>query len=299
MIRKPYAPHAALTTPARPSCALWRLVVGLFLAAVVMFGLARGVMAVVGGFLTPEARFDLVTAVETADTPLGLLALLFMMGAMGLGTMVTAEVLHKRSGLGLFGPRRLFWPQFWRVLAVLVTLNVAIACLPPWPLAMETEPGLPLSRWLVLLPLTTLALLIQTGSEELLFRGYFQSQLAARLPQPWIWLTVPSLAFALGHYAPETYGSNALAITLWAFLFGVAAADLTARAGSLGPAVAMHLVNNFAAMAIISTQGEMSGLALLKLPFGPDDEAAIAAFLPIDLATMGISWLAARLAIRS
>ena len=79
----------------------------------------------------------------------------------------------------------------------------------------------------------------------------------------------------------------------------MAAADLTARAGSLGPAVAMHLVNNFAAMAIISTQGEMSGLALMKLPFGPDDEAAIAAFLPIDLATMGVSWLAARLAIRS
>lgn len=298
MSRDPYAPHAALTEPALPSRGLPRLVGGLFVAGLLMFGLARGVMSALSALLGPEAGARLVDQMTVADTPLGLLVLLFMMGAMGLATVVVAEYLHKRPGLSLFGPARLFWRQFLRVLGALVILNLAISLLPPWPLTMATEPGLPLRQWLALLPATLMALMVQTGSEELLFRGYFQSQLAARFPNPLVWLVVPSLVFALGHYAPESYGSNALLITLWAFLFGLAAADLTARSGSLGPALAMHLVNNFSAMALMSLQGEMSGLALMKLPFGPGDEAQVAAWLPIDLCTMGLSWLTARIALR-
>jgi hypothetical protein len=51
-------------------------------------------------------------------------------------------------------------------------------------------------------------------------------------------------------------------------------------------------------MAFVSLSGEMSGIALYRYPFGPGDEAAIASYLPIDLALMGVSWLAARLALR-
>ncbi|MBP0483157.1 CPBP family intramembrane glutamic endopeptidase [Sagittula salina] len=299
MIRKPYERHAVMTVPARASAEIWRLALGLFVAALVMFGLARGVMALIASLVSDETALGLSAALQTAETPTGLLLLLFLMGAMGAGALVAAEVVHKRAARSLFGPARLFWRQFLRVLVVLVVLNAAIALLPPWPLAEATEPGLPPTQWLALLPLTLIGLLLQTGSEELLFRGYFQSQLAARLKHPAIWLTVPSAAFAIGHYAPETYGSNAFAIALWAFLFGVVAADLTARAGSLGPAIALHLVNNFVAIALVAMQGDMSGLALMQLPFGPDDEAAVAAWLPVDLATMGVSWLAARLAIRT
>ncbi|GAA4221271.1 hypothetical protein GGQ68_000228 [Sagittula marina] len=293
-----YSRYAILTAPARPSRALWRLALGFVLAAVVMFGLARGVMAVVGVVLSPDAAFALATAIETSDTPFGLLALLFLMGAMGLGTIVATEVVNRRSAASLFGPLGLFWPQFLRVAAALIVLNVLVALLPPWAYYSDTTPGVPLGRWVVLLPLTMLALLVQTGSEELLFRGYLQSQLAARFSHPVIWLTVPSLMFALGHHAPETYGSNAWLITGWAFVFGLAAADLTARSGSLGPAMALHLVNNFGAIAVVSMQGDMSGLALARLPFGPPDEAAVAAILPVDLAMMLASWLAARLALR-
>lgn len=295
MIRHPYERHAVLTIAARPRCELWRLVLGLFVALLVTFGLSQGLVAVLGAVVPFEMLSD---ALNMAQTPGGLLILLVLIGAMGAGAMVAAELVNRRPARTLFGPARVFWPQFRGVLIVLAVLNLGIALLPPWPLSQASLPGLDLSLWLSLLPLTLGALLIQTGAEEVLFRGYLQSQLAARLPHPAIWLTVPSALFALGHYAPETYGANAWWIVAWAFIFGVAAADLTARAGSLGPAMALHLVNNFVAMGLVSTQGDMSGLALWQLPFGPGDEAAIAAFLPVDLATMGVSWLAARLALR-
>lgn len=293
-----YAAFRHLIDPARPSAEPWRLVLGLLVAFVVMFGLARGVLAMVRALFGAEAHMSLVAALETADTPLGLLSLLGLTGAMGLGTIVVAELMHGRSTGSLFGPRTLFGPQFLRVVLALALLNGVVAALPPWTPAGAVEPGLPAGQWLALLPLTLGALLVQTGSEELLFRGYIQSQLAARFAAPVVWLVLPSAAFAFAHYAPGVHGGNALWIALWAFAFGLAAADLTARGGTLGPAIAMHLVNNFGAVALVSLQGEMSGLALRQFPFGPGDEAQVAALLPVDLAMIGLSWLAARVALR-
>ncbi|MFW2588463.1 CPBP family intramembrane glutamic endopeptidase [Sagittula sp. SSi028] len=293
-----YLRHTLLTVPARPTRALWRLALGLTVAGCVMFGLAQGVMGLLRALLPADLFDQFASGLAYADTPVGLLSLLVLMGAMGLGAMVAAEVVHRRPARSLFGPARVFWPQFLRVVLALLLLNAVVALLPPWTLWQDVQPGLPIDRWVMLLPLTLGALLIQTGAEEVMFRGYLQSQLAARFAHPVVWLTVPSALFAFGHYAPETYGGNAWLIAGWSFAFGVAAADLTARAGSLGPAIAFHLVNNFAAIAVVSMQGDMSGLALVTLPFGPADEAAVAAYLPVDLLMMAASWLAARLALR-
>ncbi|AUC53399.1 CPBP family intramembrane metalloprotease [Sagittula sp. P11] len=298
MKRESYAPHAVLTLPTFHRCELWRLVLGLVLATVIMFGLTRGIIALISGIVGPDRFPAVLSMITSGRDPWGLLAQLSLMGAMGIGAIVVAETLHGRTAGSLFGPARLFWPQFLRVAAVLVALNVVIALLPPWPLQMASEPGLPPGQWLALLPLTIGALLVQTASEEVLFRGYFQSTLAARVKWPAVWLILPSLAFGLGHYAPDVWGSNAVPIALWAVAFGLAAADLTARSGSLGPAIAFHLVNNFVAIGVMSLQGDLSGLALTKLPYGPEDEAALAAILPVDLATLFVSWLAARLALR-
>jgi hypothetical protein len=57
-------------------------------------------------------------------------------------------------------------------------------------------------------------------------------------------LILPALLFAMGHSLPAEAGDNALLIALWAGLFAVLMADLTARAGTLGPAYVQqwHLV---------------------------------------------------------
>ena len=293
-----YRRHQMMTAPAKPSAELWRLFLGLVLCVVIWFGLARGTIAALGSLMQGDAYLTLMEGVQTGTTPGSLLLMLVLTGALGVGVMVVAETLHGRPGLGLLGPWRLFRGDFLRVAAAMVALNMAVLALPPWDLMSETRPGLPVNTWMLYLPTTIVVLLIQTGAEEVFFRGYFQSQLAARLRHPVIWLGAPSLVFGAAHYVPAIYGENALMVAAWSVLFGIAAGDLTARAGNLGPAVALHFVNNFMAIAVISMGGEMSGLALRQMPFGPEDTAAVATLLPLDLAMIGVSWLAARLALR-
>ncbi|MCR8825312.1 CPBP family intramembrane metalloprotease [Photobacterium sp. TY 1-4] len=159
-------------------------------------------------------------------------------------------------------------------------------------------PGLPFGVWAALLPLSLLAVLVQVSAEELLFRGYIQQQLAARFTSPLVWMVLPSALFALGHYAPETTGGNAIWIAAWAGIFGLLMADLTARTGTLGPAIAVHFINNVIAMLFTAMPDDLSGLALYIMPFALSDEAAIARWLPVDFAIMLTGWLAVRLALR-
>lgn len=288
----------ALLTDAARGTELWRLALGLVLVALVSLGLSQSVFALASALLSPESYWSFVADLQGAASPASMYVLLFSVAGLGIGTVAAAQVLHGRGAASLFGPRIEALGQFMRVLIAVGILQIVIALLPPWTLYQGLQPGLPPARWLMLMPLTALALLVQTGSEELLFRGYLQSQLAARLPHPAVWLTVPSALFALGHYAPGVYGGNALVVTVWAFGFGLAAADLTARAGTLGPAIAMHLVNNVVSVAIIAPPDSMSGLALFVLPFPISDETSVRAVLPVDLATILLSWLAARIALR-
>lgn len=293
-----YERFALLTEPARPSSDLWRLALGLVVVFAVTMGLSRGVVALVGGLISPEAEGQMLASLMRADDPLGVLALLSLTAALGLATLVVVEIMHWRSPHSLLGPWPLFRSQALRVGLALVVLNGAVILLPPWPLRAASLPGLDPGLWLALLPVTLMALLAQTASEELFFRGYLQSQLGARLRSPLVWMGVPSVLFALGHYAPGHYGGNAGLIALWSLAFGLAAADLTARSGTLGPAIALHFVNNFMAVAIVGLSGDMSGLALRLYPFGASAEAEVAALLPADLLMIGVSWLTARLALR-
>jgi len=179
-----------------------------------------------------------------------------------------------------------------------ITFGAVTYLLPPWNLGAPYVPNLALGTWLMLLPFSLLGVLVQVSAEEIVFRGYVQQQLAARFNSPLVWMVLPAVIFALGHYLPDQAGENALVIALWAGVFGMLMADLTARAGSLGPAIAVHFCNNVAAIVITSLPDDLSGLALYLTPFGMDDVDALRAWLPVDFALMLVSWLAARLAIR-
>ena len=105
---------------------------------------------------------------------------------------------------------------------------------------------------------------------------------------------------------------------IWAFCFGLAAADLTARSGTLGPAIGFHLVNNALAFLLFGQAGGMdSGLALFLFPadpaqpllppptmphpLPPDGMAPVSLFDPgflVELLGIGMLWVGARIAIR-
>ncbi|PCH69144.1 MAG: CPBP family intramembrane metalloprotease domain-containing protein [Rhodobacteraceae bacterium] len=293
-----YGPHEGLVAPARPTKAIWRLLVGLTIVAIVVLGLNWLLYSTIRQLAPDYWRDGLVFATAQGDAPLSLLILLGSFGFPIVGVAVAVRMMQNRAPLAVVGPLPLAVRQFWRVMRILLVLGVVILVLPPWDMGDPLVANLGFSRWLVLLPLSLTAVLIQTGAEEYLFRGYVQQSLAARFSSPLVWMVLPSALFALGHYLPQEAGENAGLIALWAFVFGCLAADLTARAGTLGPAIALHMFNNITALLVVAMPGALSGLALFLVPFDLSETDPVRAWLAVDFAMMLVTWLAARLAIR-
>lgn len=272
-----------------------------------------GIIAVVFGFaLTPLILSAFVPpswSLATGTTPAGLKVQLagFALPFGLLGVVLWS--LHGRNLASLFGPRDLartgFLSVFVKVAVVLVVLQAA----PPWPGEEDIALIRPLAAWLVYLPLAVPAIIIQVTAEEAFFRGYIQQQLAARWSSPRVWMVAPAVAFGSIHFLNAETLVEGIIWSLWAALFALSAADLTARHGSLGPAIGLHLANNLFAVLLFGIEGRASsGLALILIEPPETDLSALGAealLTPWGLSQIaltvlgaGIPWLAARIALR-
>ncbi len=291
--------HDVFVEPARAKPQIWRLVFGIVLVAAILLALNSMIFGAVLGVLEPETARSISDLDSLGQTAGSMLFLLCQIGMLGVAAAMVCVMVHSRRPATLIGSIPLATRQFVAVFVMMCLLVLVIWVLPPYDFSNQLERNMSVGRWMLLLPFALAAIFVQVSAEEVFFRGYLQQQLAARFRSPLVWVLLPAALFGLGHYAPSSAGSNATTIAIWAALFGVLMADLTARAGTLGPAIAVHFVNNITAMLISSPPDEMSGLALYVLPFGLADEAAMAQWLPVDFGWMIVSWLAARLAIRA
>ncbi|MCR9147364.1 MAG: CPBP family intramembrane metalloprotease [Rhodobacteraceae bacterium] len=298
MSHRPYPFFEALIAPARPSATLPRLLIGSVVVVMGFFTFLYLASILLRSFLPPPLSERMSTALEDGGTTIGVLGNLFVFGFVILALNVALRWAHGRGILSLLGPAKLATLQFRRVAAYLVGLHVAISLLVPAGDMLTPQANLDLALWLSLLPIALCALLIQTSAEELVFRGYLQSQLAAQFRTPLVWMLVPAIIFALLHYTPEMNGNSATVIVLWTMAFGLVAADITARAGTLGPAIALHFMNNFAAILLTAPQGNFDGLALYTVPISLTDGSSIWAWAPVEFMVLFCSWLTARIAIR-
>ncbi|SHJ46077.1 hypothetical protein SAMN05444000_10922 [Shimia gijangensis] len=289
-----YRLHEVLVSQARPSASLGKLfgglaliVVGFLILNVIYFQALQNLPN------WPVIRAEFMGG--TTARALWLMLLNFAPLLIALGLVV--HMLHNRSLANLAGPRVMLFMDFRRVLRATIVL-FAVVLLIPGPENIEPVRNMSFNSWLLLVPISLPLIFLQVSTEELLFRGYLQSQLAARFSSPLVWMVLPSLLFGLLHYDPGTYGPNALLLAGWSVLFGLAAADLTARAGNLGPALALHFANNVSAMMFSSMQDYWDGLSLYVLPFGPDAVETLRMLMPIEVMVILCSWLVARTAIR-
>ncbi len=292
-----YAPHDSFVAPARAKSELWRFAAGLVLAVFAYVIFNQVFFQLLYGMFE-SGNPQLLADMAQGRSPLAMYLLLFSFAFMSLGVGLSARVIHNRSFLTLLGPREVLQRDFARVCVLGAIVFAVVFALPPWGMGSALVPNMALGTWLGLLVPSLFFIAIQTSAEEIVFRGYVQQQLAARFRSPLVWMVLPSTLFALGHYLPDMAGDNALLIAIWAGVFGILMADLTARSGSLGPAIAVHFLNNVSAFMFISLPDELSGLALYLTPFGMDDTEALRAWMPVDFAMMFVLWLAARLAIR-
>jgi membrane protease YdiL (CAAX protease family) len=296
-----YRQHERLVAPARPSRALWRLICGC-IAVAVLFMLLSGVYTSLEAALLPsDMRARLRGDLASGASPVAALINLYFFLIMAFALAISLRMFHDRGLFSLLGPLPLALTQFRAVIMGLVKFHVAIfviMMLLPTPDDLTPSLNMKPSVWMLLLPLTLIGLLIQTSTEEMIFRGYLQSQLAARIAHPAVWILLPSLLFAVLHYSPESQQDSAMLIVLWAGAFGVVAADLTARSGTLGPAIALHLVNNTIAIALTAPEGNFDGLALFSYPFSLSDSAFLQQWMPVEMLVLLCTWLVARLALR-
>ena len=282
--------------PARKRPQLWRLVVGVVLSIAIYILWTVAVIAGAWFVLDGEGDALLWTgALLEADRPEGTLILLSTFIGMALGPMAAARLLHGRRAGTLFGPRVRTLRDF--VVAAGVVFALLAVALGLWAVEYDAVANLPARTWAMVLPLTLLGLLVQTGAEEVLFRGYLQSQLAARFRSPLVWLLGPSLLFGIVHFDAVSAGDNVWMVVGWATVFGVIAADLTARTGSIGAAWGFHFANNVVAIAILATEGTITGLARWVTPYALADYDATALAILLDLAILVVAWWLVRRAL--
>ena len=289
-----YTSHESYIAPARARPQLWRLVVGFILAAgigflwvIALFGTVFLVAGMDGG----PAWLDRMTR---ADTPTSTLLVIATLWGLAFGAIAVTPLLHKRSAWTLFGPWRRMRRHF--LLATLACGGV-LALSAIIPFGYTPVPNLDLGLWLNFLPLSLVIILGQSGAEELFFRGYLQQQLAARFASPLAWMVLPSALFAMAHYDPASSPTVSWLVVAATGLFGLCAADLTARTGSIGAAWGFHFANNVVAILILSLDGTLSGLSLYVTPFGPEAADTLGPLLLRDMATTLVIWGAIRLAI--
>ncbi|MFL4469574.1 lysostaphin resistance A-like protein [Tateyamaria armeniaca] len=294
-----YHPHDRFVAPAKGTAQVWRLCFGIVLAAGLFLVLSQMLFGTLFQVMPPHIVNAIIADAQSGQTVAGMLILLSQLGFLAVSAALVVIMVHKRRPVTLLGEPGLAGRQFIVVFVAMMILTAVIWILPPYGMGEPLQRNMELGRWLLLLPVALIAVLIQSGAEEVFFRGYIQQQLAARFRSPLIWMIAPAALFGIAHYLPDSAGSNAWTIVAWATMFGVLMADLTARSGTLGPAIAVHFANNLSAMVLTSVPDEMSGLALYVLPFGLSDEAQMAAWLPVDFGFMLVSWLVARLAIRA
>ena len=295
-----YAPHARFVAPALAAAELPRLAFGVVaiegLYKLFLIGFERGLDAA-PGFSAHMIWY--------ANTATGLLLQLFSFGFLALAVELVARLGHGRGLTSLIGP---IGPSLraltWTLGAVLLFFALTELLPPYWMAEGQAQARAPL-HWLALLPLSLLALLVQCGAEELFYRGYIQQQLAARFSRAWVWMVLPNIAFALAHWELGDFTIPAAQYVIWAFVFGVAASDLTARTGNLGAAIGFHLGNNAYAFLLFSEYAAPdSGLALFLFPSGAlgdtllDEAPLFTTAFFTELAGVGLMWLAVRLVLR-
>jgi membrane protease YdiL (CAAX protease family) len=247
-----------------------------------------GGIAVLFGSATADLWMARLAVASTPATALALLAT-FLPLIAGLG--LTVRVVHRRGFRSVLGARPLRDALRAATVTFLVFSPLILAAM-----AMgATQPNLPPALWLALLPLACVGIAVQTLAEEALFRGYLMQQLAARFASPWVWVPLPALAFAGLHFDPGSMGAAASVVVVMAALFGLLAADLTARSGGIGLAWGLHFANNAVGLVFLATQGGITGLALRVTDHHQNDMAsqpalALAGAVPMVLAWAILRW---------
>ena len=286
MARQELESYAA---PVAGRAALWRFVLGTILIVVVWIAVTAGIVWVAWASAPDGVPFGRwIQGMAPPERPRMALTALATFAGMWAGVWVAVRLFQRRGIGSVLGPARRVLRHF--AAAVAIYGAVVAATFGVWALYWDAVPNLDPGTWAVLLPLALALVLLQTGAEELVFRGWFLQSLAARFRSPLIWGAFPALLFGVLHMDPATFGSSVWAVVGAAAIFGLFAADLTARTGSLGAAWGFHFANNVAALVFVANAGGITGLALYETPYRLSEVEGAGWAILADVAIVTLGW---------
>ncbi|QKC99382.1 CPBP family intramembrane glutamic endopeptidase [Mesorhizobium sp. NZP2298] len=196
-------------------------------------------------------------------SPIGILSALASFAGVWIGLWIAMRWVHGEPLSALLGvSRRVSWPDFLKgLLAVLITSALSEILL--YLLQPEIARGMiSLSSWLLfLIPIVALTLL-QTSSEEVLFRGYLLRGLANRFRSPLIWALLPGLLFTSLHWSSASSLAINACVLVSIAAFALLLTLVVYVTGNLGAALGAHLGNNLTGFLLISHQESYNSFAL-------------------------------------
>lgn len=274
--------------------------------------LLAGILTVIGGFglwtlglVALRAAWTSAGLVDTGadmfqpglERPVQTVFFLTVVAGLGVATLAAARLWHGRGLASLAGPgaRTLRHAAVAAAAAFSVLGLSTVASLYFYGLPVR---NLDVVNWLTWFPLGLLVIALQTGAEELFFRGYLQSQLAARFGSSHLAIGGPALLFGLLHFVPTLPLVAGLTYVLIAAMFAFLAADLTIRTGSLGAAWGFHFANNALTVLFVTPTASLSGLALWQSPPGAGIDALTTPLATVEIVVLVLIWALIRRVLR-
>lgn len=245
---------------------LWRLVAGLILIFVVtmalalLVGIALEVICTLMGIAPPPDMRD-------QDEPVFLVHLLYSFILFAIGCAVALQALHDRPVASLFGWRGTLDLGEMAEGARASAIALLIIAVPTMMLTgLPERTDIALGDWLLWAPLVLAGILIQSGTEEVIFRGYLLQSLAARFRSPWVWAVLSSVLFGAAHFdVSETMPPPWIFIAATT-IYGLQMAALVWATGGIGAAIGAHAANNVVALLLITPSESLGQLALYQDP---------------------------------
>ncbi|WP_203858290.1 CPBP family intramembrane glutamic endopeptidase [Plantactinospora mayteni] len=227
----------------RPILGTLLILAGLPVMLVGGFGAASAVVSILDGpedFLAGGPEAELAVAMVS----LGLLIPL---------TLIAAWWVQRRPAgtvSSVAGRLRWRWLAMCLLLAVpALGLNLGVLSLLPGDSPESNSVGW--ERLALGLAVVVLLVPLQAAGEEYLFRGWLIQAFGSWIRSPWPGIVVSAVLFGLAHGYGTIWGMTSL------IFLGVVTAVVTIRTGGLEAAIALHVVNNVAAIGLAVITGTL------------------------------------------
>ena len=204
-----------------------------------------------------------------------LIATILVTGLGLVGCLVGIRFVHQKPIARVFTDGRSFRfglalqsAALWTLLWLSFTLPLPGA----WEGLVRRTGEIPLAWWPIAVVMTLAAMIVGRTAEEVLFRGYLLTRLAAWVKRPWLAVAIAALFFSMAHRGNPAAHT---AITL----FGIALGAACIRAGTLAPMVGAHVAHGT--------------LNVLLLPGGAPNANASTTWSEVMFIAVGLSvWFA-------